>query len=34
LFDTSRFTRNLEAVYLAMIERHCRGESPAHFAVE
>ncbi len=34
LFDTSRFTRNLEATYMAMIERHCRGDSPAHFAVD
>ncbi len=33
LFDTARFTRNLERAYLAMRERHQNGEPPAHFAV-
>ena len=33
LFDTARFTRNIEAAYLAMWERSRRGEPPAHFAV-
>jgi predicted O-linked N-acetylglucosamine transferase (SPINDLY family) len=34
LFDTARFTRNLEAAYVQMWERHQRGEAPAAFAVE
>lgn len=34
LFDTARFTRNIEAAYLAMYERSARGEPPAHFAVK
>jgi protein O-GlcNAc transferase len=34
LFDTKRFTRHLEAAFTSMWERHERGESPAHFAVE
>jgi predicted O-linked N-acetylglucosamine transferase (SPINDLY family) len=34
LFDTARFTRNLEAAYAHMWERHQRGEPPAAFAVE
>jgi predicted O-linked N-acetylglucosamine transferase (SPINDLY family) len=33
LFDTTRFTRNLEAAYLAMWERHRSGLPPAGFAV-
>jgi protein O-GlcNAc transferase len=33
LFDTVRITRNLEAAYLTMWERHRRGESPASFAL-
>jgi predicted O-linked N-acetylglucosamine transferase (SPINDLY family) len=33
LFDTARFTRNLEAAYTAMWERHWKGERPASFAV-
>jgi predicted O-linked N-acetylglucosamine transferase (SPINDLY family) len=33
LFDTARFTRNLEAAFVAMWERHQRGEAPASFAV-
>jgi protein O-GlcNAc transferase len=33
LFDTTRFTRNLEAAYRTMWERHQRGEPPASFAV-
>ena len=33
LFDPRRFTRNLEAAYGAMWERHRRGEPPAAFAV-
>ncbi|HEY4264608.1 MAG TPA: tetratricopeptide repeat protein [Micropepsaceae bacterium] len=31
LFDTARFTRDLESAYLAMWERHRRGESPRGF---
>jgi protein O-GlcNAc transferase len=34
LFDTARFTRNIEAAYMTMWERSRRSESPAHFAVE
>ena len=33
LFDTARFTRNLEAAYRTMWERHQSGEAPASFAV-
>ena len=33
LFDTARFTRNLESAYLHMWERYQKGEPPAHFAV-
>jgi len=33
LFDTMRFTRNLEAAYTAMWRRARRGEAPASFAV-
>ena len=33
LFDTARFTRNLEAAYVAMWERYQRGERPRTFAV-
>ena len=33
LFDTDRFRRNIEAAYVAMWERHCRGEPPADFDV-
>ena len=33
LFDTSRFTRHLEAAYVHMWERHQRGEPPADIAV-
>jgi predicted O-linked N-acetylglucosamine transferase (SPINDLY family) len=33
LFDTVRFTRNLEAAYLTMWERHQRGEQPLTFSV-
>ena len=34
LFDTARFTRNLETAYFSMWERHRRGDQPASFAVE
>jgi predicted O-linked N-acetylglucosamine transferase (SPINDLY family) len=34
LFDTERFTRNLEAAYIAMWERSQRGEKAMNFAVE
>ena len=34
LFDTRRFTRNLEAAYIAMWERHQRGEPPAFLSIE
>jgi protein O-GlcNAc transferase len=33
LFDTDRFTRNIEAAFAAMWERHQRGEAPQSFAV-
>ena len=33
LFDTARMTRNLEAAYSEMWERHRRGERPASFAL-
>jgi predicted O-linked N-acetylglucosamine transferase (SPINDLY family) len=33
LFDTARFTRNLESAYLTMWRRHQNGEPPATFAV-
>jgi predicted O-linked N-acetylglucosamine transferase (SPINDLY family) len=34
LFDTARFTRNLEAAYVTMWERHRRGERPQTFSVD
>ena len=34
LFDTKRFTQDLEAAYLAMWERHQRGEAPAQMPVD
>jgi predicted O-linked N-acetylglucosamine transferase (SPINDLY family) len=34
LFDTRRFTSNLEAAYIAMWERHRRGEPPALLSIE
>jgi predicted O-linked N-acetylglucosamine transferase (SPINDLY family) len=33
LFDTARFTRNLEAAYTAMWERAVRGEPPANLTI-
>ena len=30
IFDTERYTRNLEAAYQAMYERHRSGSPPAH----
>ena len=33
LFDTARFTRNLEAAYVAMHERASRGEAPRCFTI-
>jgi predicted O-linked N-acetylglucosamine transferase (SPINDLY family) len=33
LFDTTRYTRNLEAAYVRMSQRQRAGEPPAHFAV-
>ncbi len=33
LFDTARITRNLEAAYVEMWNRHRRGERPASFAI-
>jgi predicted O-linked N-acetylglucosamine transferase (SPINDLY family) len=33
LFDTARYTRNLEAAYAQMWRRHCNGEAPTHLAV-
>ena len=34
LFDTGRFTRNLEAAYLAMWERHQSGQPPAPMSID
>src|SRR5206468_3810241 len=34
LFDTARFTSNLEAAYRTMVGRSRRGEGPQSFAVE
>ena len=34
LFDTARFTRNVEAAYSHMWERHRRGEAPAATTIE
>jgi predicted O-linked N-acetylglucosamine transferase (SPINDLY family) len=34
LFDTKRFTRNLEAAYIAMWQRQQRGEPPALISIE
>jgi predicted O-linked N-acetylglucosamine transferase (SPINDLY family) len=34
LFDTADYTRQLEAAYLTMWERHLKGELPASFTVE
>jgi predicted O-linked N-acetylglucosamine transferase (SPINDLY family) len=34
LFDTRRFTRNLEAAYIAMWQRQQRGEPPAFLSIE
>lgn len=34
LFDTRRFTRNIEAAYIAMWNRHQRGDPPRSFAVD
>lgn len=33
LFDTKRFCRHLESAYATMVDRHRRGEKPAHFSV-
>jgi protein O-GlcNAc transferase len=33
LFDTARFTRNLESAFTTMCERHRRGQTPENFAV-
>jgi protein O-GlcNAc transferase len=33
LFDTRRFTRHIEAAYVAMHERHCAGLAPEHIVV-
>jgi predicted O-linked N-acetylglucosamine transferase (SPINDLY family) len=34
LFDTARYTRNIEAAYIAMWRRHQTGDPPASFAVD
>jgi len=34
LFDTARFTRNLEAAFATMVDRHRHGIAPAAFVVE
>jgi predicted O-linked N-acetylglucosamine transferase (SPINDLY family) len=33
LFDTLRYTRNLEVAFMAMAERTAKGEAPAHIAI-
>lgn len=33
LFDTARFTRDLESAYRTMVERCCAGLTPEHFSV-
>jgi predicted O-linked N-acetylglucosamine transferase (SPINDLY family) len=33
LFDTARFTRNLESAFATMRDRNARGEAPRSFAV-
>jgi predicted O-linked N-acetylglucosamine transferase (SPINDLY family) len=33
LFDTARYTRNLESAYITMWRRHQDGVSPASFSV-
>jgi protein O-GlcNAc transferase len=33
LFDTDRFRRHLEAAYIEMWERSCRGDPPKAFDV-
>jgi predicted O-linked N-acetylglucosamine transferase (SPINDLY family) len=32
LFDTARFTRDIESLYLRMMERHVKGLAPDHLA--
>ena len=34
LFDAERFARNLESLFVQMVERHRRGESPCHLRVD
>lgn len=34
LFDTARYTRHLEAAYVAMHERHLAGMPPAHITID
>jgi predicted O-linked N-acetylglucosamine transferase (SPINDLY family) len=34
LFDTAGYTRHLESAYLAMWEKHLKGEPPASFTIE
>jgi predicted O-linked N-acetylglucosamine transferase (SPINDLY family) len=34
LFDTARFTRYLEAAYMAMVDRHRRSQGPDHISVQ
>ena len=33
LFDTTRFTRNLEAAYAAIWQRHLAGQAPDHLDI-
>jgi protein O-GlcNAc transferase len=33
LFDTARFTRNLETAFIAIWERHMSGLAPDHVAI-
>jgi len=32
LFDSTRYTRDLESLYARMFERHLLGQSPDHLA--
>ena len=34
LFDTTRFTRDIEALYLRMAGRHAQGLAPEHLPAE
>jgi hypothetical protein len=34
LFDTARFTRELESALAAIWQRHCGGQPPAHVSID